>query len=79
RERGKAHCNLNQSSLHVPPFDRLADPEATLIDEREMTMNGAEDGVVVARHIAGGDAETWEVLAKGRCCRSSTPRAPRSS
>jgi hypothetical protein len=46
----------------------LADPGAELAGSLKLYGHPAvavldENGVIVARHIGGGDAETWEALA----------------
>jgi hypothetical protein len=46
----------------------LADPDVELAGQLGLFGHPAvavldEDGAVVARHIGGGDAETWEALA----------------
>jgi hypothetical protein len=48
----------------------LSDPDVALAGELQLYGHPAvavldENGVVVARHIGGGDAETWEALASG--------------
>jgi hypothetical protein len=47
----------------------LADPDLELAGALELYGHPAvavldENGAVVARHIGGGDAETWEALAE---------------
>ena len=48
----------------------LSDPDVELAGELELYGHPAvavldAEGRVVARHIGGGDAETWEALAAG--------------
>jgi hypothetical protein len=48
----------------------LADPDLELAGSLELYGHPAvavldDNGVVVARHIGGGDTETWESLAEG--------------
>ena len=48
----------------------LSDPDVELAGSLELYGHPAvavldENGVIVARHIGGGDPETWEALADG--------------
>ena len=52
------------------PWPALSDPDVELAGSLELYGHPEiavldEDGAVIARHVGGADAETWEALAEG--------------